>query len=522
MYWNPSNAVTTRASAKSYIPETTWNDTCTNPVFALLGFSTTTETNCNNQQLIQNGFVVTVGGSGGKSSCTTSNGQSPTSCSGGYAKPSWQTALTPTDGKRDVPDVSLFSASGSPSGSFFIICEADAIQSGSSCNPNDNNTQFLGVGGTSASAPAMAGIMALVEQQTGARQGNANYVLYKLAAQQTPANCNSTSGSGSSCVFNDVTTGTIAMPCAKGSPNCTTNLSSDQYGILSGYTATSGYDLATGLGSINVANLVAKWSAVTLTPSVTTLTSITPTTITHGQAVNVSIGVAPQSGTGTPTGTVSLISDLSTDNAGIGSFPLSNGSAAGTTNALPGGTYHVTAHYAGDGTFGSSDSAPVSVTVNKENSTTQVQPVALNVVNGQVVSTTRTNNAVYGSLYFLRAHVTGSACPSTSVADPSCPTGNVTMTDNGGALDGGTFSLNSQGYMEDQNVQLSGGTHAIIAQYAGDNSFNASSGNATISITPTSSTVTAPAVQGPNPPEYKQPLPQPYRRRAQARLPPGQ
>ena len=160
----------------------------------------------------------------------------------------------------------------------------------------------------------------------------------------------------------------------------------------------------------------------------------------------MSIGVAPQSGTGTPTGTVSLISDLSSDNAGIGSFTLSSGTATGTTNALPAGTYHVTAHYAGDGTFGSSDSTPVSVTVNKENSTTQVGLVALNVVNGQVVSTTRTNSAVYGSFYFLRADITGSACPSTSVADPSCPTGNVTVTDNGSPLDGGTFALNSAGY----------------------------------------------------------------------------
>jgi hypothetical protein len=282
--------------------------------------------------------------------------------------------LTPADGKRDVPDVSLFSAVGSPSGSFYIVCEVDRLTYGTSCNPNDSSTHFLGIGGTSASAPAMAGIMALVEQKTGARQGNANYVLYKLAAQQTPANCNSSTGSGSGCVFNDVTTGTIAMPCAKGSLNCTTTLSSDQYGILSGYDATAGYDLATGLGSINVANLVAKWTAVTLTASATTLTSLTPTTVTHGQPVSVNIAVAPQSGTGTPTGTVSMISDLASDNAGIGSFTLNgSGLAAGTTNALPGGTYHVTAHYAGDGTFSSSDSTPVSVTVNKENSTPQLR-----------------------------------------------------------------------------------------------------------------------------------------------------
>jgi len=338
----------------------------------------------------------------------------------------------------------------------------------------------------------MAGIMALVEQKIGSRVGNANYVLYKLAGQQTPANCNSTTGSGSGCVFNDVTTGTIAMPCAKGSLNCTTTLSSDQYGVLSGYSAGTGYDLATGLGSVNAANLVTKWSGVTLTPSVTTLTSLAPTTITHGQAVNVSIGVAPQSGSGTPTGAVSLMSDLSKDNAGIGSFTLNgSGLATGTTDSLPGGTYQVTAHYAGDGTFGSSDSSPVSITVNKENSSTQVGLVDLTLSNGQVVAT-RSSSAVYGAPYFIRADVTGSECPSNGRVDPGCPTGNLTVTSDGNPI--GTFALNSAGYMEDQYILLPGGTHAVQAQYAGDSSFNSSSATSSITITPAVSATAAPTV----------------------------
>ena len=55
-------------------------------------------------------------------------------------------------------------------------------------------------------------------------------------------------------------------------------------------------------------------------------------------------------------------------NLGVDVFPLNNGVASGTTNLLPGGTYNVTAHYAGDPTYGASDSAPVQVTVGKENS----------------------------------------------------------------------------------------------------------------------------------------------------------
>ena len=59
------------------------------------------------------------------------------------------------------------------------------------------------------------------------------------------------------CVFNDVTTDTIAMPCVKGTANCTVTNSSDRYGVLSGYSSTVGYDLATGLGSVNAANIAA-------------------------------------------------------------------------------------------------------------------------------------------------------------------------------------------------------------------------------------------------------------------------
>jgi len=74
------------------------------------------------------------------------------------------------------PDVSLFAAAGL-AGSFYLICQGD--QTPIACDPNNPTSDFLPIGGTSASSPAFAGIMALVNQQTGSRQGNANYVLYK-------------------------------------------------------------------------------------------------------------------------------------------------------------------------------------------------------------------------------------------------------------------------------------------------------------------------------------------------------
>jgi hypothetical protein len=484
-YWSTSNDPVTQQSALSYIPESTWNDSCSNALWAQVGFSTNAETNCNDSQLL--GAVDTIGGSGGLSNCTT-NSQQLGSCSGGYPKPSWQTGTgVPSDNKRDLPDVSLFASNGFV-GSFYIVCQSDISSSGT-CNLNNPIYDLAGYGGTSVSAPAFAGIMALVNQQEGVRQGNANFVMYKLAAQQSPVNCNSATGSGSTCAFNDITTGTIAMPCASGSTNCTTNTAGHQYGILSGYSTTTGYDLATGLGSINAYNFVNNWHTVTFTASTTALT-LTPTTgITHGQSVNLTVNVTPSSGTGTPTGDVSL---LTSTGQAVDGFTLSVGKVTGTTTLLPGGTYNVTAHYAGDSKFGGSDSNAVSVTVAKENSKTALHLITFDPITGQIINSNATS-AVYGSPYILRADVTNSAGTACGPLG-GCPTGTLTLTDNGNPLDLGSYTLNSLGYTEDQLVQFPGGTNAVQANYAGDNSFNASSGSSSFNITPAVTTIAAPTV----------------------------
>jgi hypothetical protein len=472
-YWSATNDPTTQASALGYIPETTWNDSCTNGILASYGWSANPETNCNDSRL--SNLVWTVGGSGGKSSCTTASGNTVGSCSGGYAKPSWQAGTgVPNDGKRDVPDVSLFASNGFM-GNFYVICQSDLTYG--TCNTN-SSSYFLGFGGTSVSSPAFAGIMALVNQQTGERQGNANYVLYKLAAQQPSA-------------FHDLTSGTIAMPCATGSPNCSTTRAGDAYGILSGYSTTAGYDLATGLGSVNVDNLVTKWSSVSLQPSTTTVTTLTPTTITHGQTVNFSVTVKPQSGTGTPGGLVSLEGSPANSTQGIAGFTLSNGTISGSTDLLPGGSYSVIAHYPGDANFAASDSASVSVTVNKENSLSQAFLVTFDS-NGNILSK-NTTTAAYGTPYILRVNVENSAgnvcAPVSTSGATGCPTGSIVLTDNGNSLDTGTYALNSYGYFEDQTVQLPGGTDSVKAAYAGDNSFNSSVSTTPIVIIPASTTI---------------------------------
>lgn len=266
-YWNTSNNSTTRASALGYIPESTWNDSCTNSVFVPT-FGSNAEAVCNNSQITSfssTALVVPAAGSGGASSV--------------YPKPSWQTALTPGDAHRDLPDLSLFAGTSAISASTYYFCESDLNTNNAQCSLSG---QIFGVGGTSVSAQVFAGIMALVNQKSGERQGNANAVLYPLAAQLSPAGCNSNGPPNNNCIFNDITVGTNAPPCAAGSPNCNVAVNGDANGVLfaSGapaYNAVTGYDLATGLGSVNVANLVgatrpgnaAGWSTTSSTPDFT-------------------------------------------------------------------------------------------------------------------------------------------------------------------------------------------------------------------------------------------------------------
>jgi hypothetical protein len=419
----------------------------------------------------------------------------------GYSKPSWQTGSgVPADGVRDLPDVSLFASNGF-NNSFYMICEADAGFFGSQETCSLTNFTFVGVGGTSASAPTFAGMMALVNQKMAAqglspRQGNANYVLYKLAAQNG-ASCNSSTVAltGNSCIFYDITKGNNSVPCNSGTLNCGA-APAGGYGILvdpnnpsnPAWLTTTGYDMATGLGSVNADNLVNQWSSVSFTPSTTTLTNLSPTTVTHGQPVSISATVVPQSGSGTPTGAVARMATPTGQNLGAGVFPLNNGAASGTTTLLPGGTYNVTAHYAGDSTFGASDSAPVQVTVGKENSETKATLVALNPTTykfQQIGST-----IAYGTIFFLRSDVTNAAgtpcAPNPQQTQVPCPTGSVSFTNNGKTLDAGSYALNTQGYTEDQTLAsefLALGSYALQAQYSGDNSYNSNTTTLNATVT---------------------------------------
>ena len=285
-YWSAQNNPKTLASALSYIPEIPWNDGCTSqliysdPTIAT-GFSQSFGAKgfCNSENGQQN-FLIDVGGSGGPSTCFTGTPSIPGVVSGtcaGNPKPFYQYLVPgmPMDGLRDQPDVSLFAGNG-VWGSFLVECLSDKQQGGTACTPS-NDAILLGGGGTSFASPAMAGILALIEQFHG-RQGDANFVLYALAAQQflspQASGCNASRSDGqlpaSNCVFNDITRGDMDIPCGQNSDGhfyACHGASASLIGELStsdsqnepAYRAGRGYDLATGLGSVNATNLFNVW-----------------------------------------------------------------------------------------------------------------------------------------------------------------------------------------------------------------------------------------------------------------------
>lgn len=455
-YWSNSNSSSPAplTSALSFVPEKVWNESCS-------------PTDCGNAN------ANIAAGSGGTSGCFNPTFRSDgniASCSGGYDTPEWQAGVVgiPSDGKRHLPDVSLTAASHDG----YMICY------NRSC---DNGGVYI-IGGTSASSPAFTGIMALVNQSTGSRQGQANYTLYRLAGAEygtssSPntsnlSSCNASNGNsiGTQCIFHDVTAGTNAVPCDGGMLNCSST-TQGTYGVLTGYAAAAGFDRATGLGSVDVANLVNHWNDVTTAPTTTTL-SLGATHSTFGQAVSLSVNVQPTSGSGTPTGQVALLTDSTSPSAiSAGSITLSNGSYSGTISSLPGGTYHVSARYAGDGSFSSSTSSAVSMTVDPADSSVQLSFQAVDPVTGTSIAGAA---APYGSKIVATATLNG-------VSGQQAPTGIVTFTSAGTTV--ATVQSDPTGLASYTSSGYALGTYSWTAAYAGNSNYhNSTSSSASFTV----------------------------------------
>ncbi|WP_158621221.1 S53 family peptidase [Dyella dinghuensis] len=276
-YWSSTNS-STYESALSYINEIPWNDSCAGVLLSSKeGYSTPYgSTGFCNSSTGKADFLTTGSGSGGPSGCATGKASTSGVVSGtcaGWPKPSWQSGLVgnPSDGVRDIPDVSLFAANGLW-GHYYVYCYSNSSTAGK----NDGSepctgapSGWSGAGGTSFASPIMAGIQALVDQHNGftTGAGNPDSVYYSLANTEYGASgsstCNSSNGNavGTSCIFYDITQGDMDVNCT-GTHSC--YKPSGTYGVLStstsaydkAYGTGTGWDFATGIGSVNAYNLV--------------------------------------------------------------------------------------------------------------------------------------------------------------------------------------------------------------------------------------------------------------------------
>jgi len=408
-YVNTTNSTATATpylSAKGYIPESTWNDSTTKDTTVSANVPTLDSHNATN----------IIAGGGGVSACSTNTTSGTTlgTCTSGYAKPSWQLgAGVPGDAGRDVPDVSLFAGNGLD-GAAWLVCTDDPFTGGATgqtdnCVANSNNPPtfaFAAFGGTSTAAPAFAGILALVQQKVGGRLGG-------IAAAQELYNL--FNSSKASLVFHDVTVGNNSVVCTSGSTSdCQKNGAGNYF--LTGYDTTPGYDLATGVGSVDVTQLISYWGSatgsatatITLTPSATAITSIQPVTI--------NVTVTGSSGLPTPTGNVTLGGggygpSTAALSAGAASFSI----AAGT---LQPGTDAMTATYSGDASYGTATNS-VNVTVSVVSYALSATTPAT-VARGNPATSTITvssSNVYSGMVTVTCANVTS---PANAVDIPGC------------------------------------------------------------------------------------------------------
>lgn len=447
-------------SVSGYIPETAWNNSTPGTGLLVSNHAFTDAI----------GNTNIVAGGGGHSSAGDVSG----TAASGYAKPLWQQGFTPsnTDAVRDVPDVSLFAGSGAHRAMWAICLDGDC---------QGTSPTVSGIGGTSAAAPAFAGILALVNQKLGGslRLGQADQVLYRLA-QTAPS------------VFHTIAVSNNSVPCVPGSSDCGGN------GFVEGYNTAAGYDLATGLGSVDATQLVNQWTNVSRASTSARLT-LDKTSFVHGTLVHMSVNVSPAGA----TGNVAVVNTASTQALASSStastlLPLLNGTASGTYSQFPGGTYTVYGSYPGDSSHAGSSSSGVQITVSPEDSTLPFSAGTI-TASGQFISLDGASVPL-GTFTILRAYPIGVSQAAAAAAVTNA-TGTVFFSDMaptpGHCED--VVRLDSTGTAEAHYGSCSAGVHTITAQYNGDLSYNASTsrpviftvlkGSTSVSLTSSASSI---------------------------------
>jgi hypothetical protein len=534
---------------------------------------------------VANGKVTAITVTGqGNSYTTIPNVTIAPPVSGTTATATASAILTPFENAgphRYLPDVSLNAAADHDA---TIFCFEGGCELYPVPGPYQGSLyDFYFVGGTSVAAPSMAGAQALIDSylagvnaaactkaglttsQCG-RQGNPNFYYYRVANAQSTTACVSSNYTGAGvCGFRDSQQGNTEEPGAGGK--------------YEGFNTTPGYDLAVGLGSPDVTGLAYAWNGITFNATTTALNlsndngngSANPVTGNHGDTFDYIVSVYPVSGTGNPTGDVVLaaqapglfnfnyyygsngvitLSPANGNSNGPGGGSSAEGCIGGslavygcsTTNAanavygfggneiltgLPGGTYNVYAHYAGDTTYGGSYSPPVAVKISPETSTVAVTPYWLNYNFG----ITQTNTFYYGQGIYIDATVcdavgianqtyfnggpvtpVGSYTPVFGVSNTTCadgtPTGSIKFSVTSGSTILPTLSApldtNDDAYLfagapytittgesffpnypsTTGAMVIPPGSYSVTASYAGDSSFTAASTTLPITVVP--------------------------------------
>lgn len=422
-YWaNTNNG--SLGSALGYIPEGVWNDPTSS-----------------------SGTTIIDAGGGGESLYIT--------------KPAFQTGTgVPADGFRDTPDIS-FSASGAHDG--YATCYLNS--SVGPCTPNSQGgyTVEPNGGGTSASAPSMAGVAALLDQELGGPQGALNPLIYRLANRVY------------STAFHDVTQATSGVSnCTAATASLCNNSTPGQSGLtggLAGYLASTGFDLATGWGSLDVANFI----AASLTGGAPTTTMLNGSTGNFAgvQTLDFSATVAATASATVPSGAVQFYVN-GVPNGNLQPLSLTGQATYSVSTAgLPYGADLVTASYNGDSTFEGSTSNQLSLNLAPVGTAADALVLALTSSSSPITPTVMVS---------LTATFTG-------IGSSSAPAALITLN----AVDGGSLvPVGAPANPLMRNFSnLSAGFHTYVATYPGDSTFAAvRSTPVTILVVPLATTTT--------------------------------
>jgi hypothetical protein len=302
--------------------------------------------------------------------------------------------------------------------------------------------------GSAASSALFAGVAALLVQQYGP-QGNLAPRLYALERK-------------SSGGIADVAKGSANLVCAKGSLDCPESGTG-----LIGFDATAGFDLATGLGTVNVPALVSDWAKAQATGTEKVdveMTNINGTTYNPSATITLSAKVVSLSGGTVPTGTVQFYDATNSENTGTPATLNSSGIGSYTeTGEFAVGNHNIEAIYSGDSTYASATSQPVTINIETSPTTLTITPSTTTPSGGSTIT------------------VTGVVTSSIPGATP--PTGGVTINLDG--LAQGTGTLSTTGTTTSATVSVTvptAGSHNLQGLYSGDINYNSST-SATVAIT---------------------------------------